>query len=256
MTRIAFLAASLSVAALLAGSLAVPAAAAGSARSGSAGSGSPPAWAGNPRLDGAAEVASRLSRASGPPPPCRWRRLPAARPRPAPPATSRSTAWLRTGPHCRTPRARQRRHLRPEGRGRLQRLAGVLLPRAEPHRLLRFHRRRQQFHRHGDAALPPGRAADRGPRGGQRRPGELLLREPGPRVGGPGQPLEDRLLRDAQGLEHLPAGLGAGRRGQRAAVLRGQGLPGGGPRRQRAAALLHHLDVLLPQPGHRPARSC
>ncbi len=54
------LAAYLSGAGLLAGSLAVPAAVSASASSGSTSSGSAPAWAGNPRLDGAAELAARV----------------------------------------------------------------------------------------------------------------------------------------------------------------------------------------------------
>lgn len=65
MRRIISLAACLSVAGLLAGGLA-PAAAAGSASSGSTSSGSPPAWAGNPRLDGAAEVAANVIQGIGP----------------------------------------------------------------------------------------------------------------------------------------------------------------------------------------------
>jgi hypothetical protein len=66
MRRITVWAACLSVAGLLAGGLAVPAAAAGSATSGSASSGSPPDWAGNPRLDGAAEVAKNIIEGKGP----------------------------------------------------------------------------------------------------------------------------------------------------------------------------------------------
>jgi hypothetical protein len=65
MRRIVSLAACLSVAGLVAGSLAVPAAAA-TASYGSTSSGSPPAWAGNPRLDGAAEVAARVIQGIGP----------------------------------------------------------------------------------------------------------------------------------------------------------------------------------------------
>jgi len=66
MRRIMLLAAGASLAGLLAGSLAVPAATSASGSSGSTASGSPPAWAGNPRLDGAAEVASKVIQGIGP----------------------------------------------------------------------------------------------------------------------------------------------------------------------------------------------
>jgi hypothetical protein len=62
MRRLVLLAACLSVAGLLAGG---PAAAA-TGSDGSAGSGSPPAWAGNPRLDGAAGVAANVIQGIGP----------------------------------------------------------------------------------------------------------------------------------------------------------------------------------------------
>ncbi len=65
MRRIVSLAACLSLAGLIAGSLAVPAAAA-PANSALTGSGSPPAWADNPRLDGAAQVAANVIQGIGP----------------------------------------------------------------------------------------------------------------------------------------------------------------------------------------------
>lgn len=66
MRRITFLAVGLGVAGLLAGSLAVTAAAAPTASSGSTSSGSAPAWAGNPRLDGAAQIAANVLQGIGP----------------------------------------------------------------------------------------------------------------------------------------------------------------------------------------------
>ena len=61
MRRISLLAAVAAVAGLLAGFQALPAAA-----SAAAGSGSAPAWAGNPRLDGAAQAAANVIRGIGP----------------------------------------------------------------------------------------------------------------------------------------------------------------------------------------------
>jgi hypothetical protein len=66
MRRIRLLAAVATVAGLLAGFQALPAAASAAAGSGSTSSGSPPAWAGNPRLDGAAQVAANILQGIGP----------------------------------------------------------------------------------------------------------------------------------------------------------------------------------------------
>lgn len=66
MRRITLLAVGLGVAGLLAGSLAVAAVAAPTASSGSTSSGSAPAWAGNPRLDGAAQIAANVLQGIGP----------------------------------------------------------------------------------------------------------------------------------------------------------------------------------------------
>ncbi len=66
MRRIRLLAAAAAVAGLLAGFQALPAAASAATGSGSASSGSPPAWAANPRLDGAAQVAANIIRGIGP----------------------------------------------------------------------------------------------------------------------------------------------------------------------------------------------